>query len=324
MDEVLCGLDFCYKYIDDLLIASASPEGHLRLVLERLDEHGLLINVPKSLFGVSALDFLGHHVTSEGICPLPHKVKAMQDFPQPSTHRKLREFLGLINFYHRFIPGCATILKPLNALLTATKGNATLAWDEASTVAFANIKNALANATLLVHPEQNAPTSIMTDASEVAVGAVLQQYIQGQWCPIAYFSKTLKPSETHYSTFDRELLAIYLAIKHFRYFIEGRSFHILTDHKPLTYALAARPDHYSPQQTRHLDLISKFTSDIRHVKGAHNPVADALSRVGISAIAVNGESPPVIDFKAMAAAQNSDPELEHLRTDSSLSTACNV
>ena len=122
MDEVLRGLEFCYDYIDNLLIASPSPEEHLchlRLVLERLDKHGLLVNVSKSVFGVPELDFLGHHVTSEGIHPLTHKVQAVQDFPQPSTHRKLREFLGMINFYHRFIPSCAATLKPLNVLLAA-------------------------------------------------------------------------------------------------------------------------------------------------------------------------------------------------------------
>lgn len=103
----------------------------------------------------------------------------------------------------------------------------------------------------------------MTDASETAVGAVLQQHIAGQWQPLAYFSKALKPAETRYSVFDRELLAIYLAIKHFRYFIEGRQFHVMTDHKPLIYALAGKPDRYSPRQARHLDLIPQFTSDIR-------------------------------------------------------------
>ena len=210
--------------------------------------HGLLINVSKSSFGVSELEFLGHHVSSAGIRPLARKVQAVQDFPKPTTHRKLREFLGMVNFYHRFLPGCAATLKPLNALLATTKGNAMLAWDDNSTAAFTSIKDALASATPLVHPAPNAPTCIMTDASELAIGAVLQQFIDSQWCPIAYFSKALKPSETRYSTFDRELLAIYLSIKHFRHFVEGRSFYVLTDHKPLTYALAARPDRYFPRQ----------------------------------------------------------------------------
>ena len=91
-----------------------------------------------------------------------------------------------------------------------------------------------ANATLLSHPTPDAQTSIMTDASDVAVGAVLQQHVNGEWCPLSYFSRTLKPAETRYSTFDRELLAVYLAI---RYFVEGRVFHIFTDYNPLTYAV---------------------------------------------------------------------------------------
>ena len=107
----------------------------------------------------------------------------------------------------------------------------------------------------------------MTDASEIAVGAVLQQFIDNRWQPLAYFSKSLTPAETRYSAFDRELLAIYLAIKHFQYFVEGRQFYILTDHKPLTFALSNKPERYSPRQSRHLDFISQFTCDIRH--GSH-------------------------------------------------------
>ena len=118
----------------------------------------------------------------------------------------------------------------------------------------------------------------MTDASDVAVRAVLQQYVQGQWQPISYFSRQLSPTETRYSTYDRELLAIYLAIKYFRYFVEGCQFYILTDHKPLTYTFSTHSDGYSPRQVRHLDFIYQFTTDIRHVRGCENPVADALSR----------------------------------------------
>lgn len=320
MDEVLRGLPCTYDYIDDLLIASSSPEEHLhhlRLVLERLSQHDLLINLSKSLFGVPSLDFLGHRVDSSGIRPLDVKVRAIRDFPQPTTQKKLRTFLGLINYYHRFIPNCAMILQPLNALLSHPQNNSkTLVWSDATSESFEGIKSALANTTLLVHPELNAPTCIKTDASDVAVGAVLQQYIQGQWLPISYFSRALKNAETRYSTFDRELLAIYLAVKHFRYFVEGRQFYILTDHKPLTYALATHSDRYSPRQVRHLDLISQFTTDIRHVKGRDNAVADALSRVGANALHSN-DSLTIMDFTAMAAAQASDPELQRLQSGTS-------
>jgi cleavage and polyadenylation specificity factor subunit 1 len=134
---------------------------------------------------------------------------------------------------------------------------------------------------------------------------------------LAFFSKGLKPAETRYSTFDRELLAIYLAIKHFRYFLEGRNFHILTDHKPLTYALSTRPDRYSPRQIRHLDLISQFTSDLRHVQGSGNAAADALSRLSTNALHTDG-STPVVDFRALALAQVDDPDLTRLQSNSSL------
>ncbi len=154
----------------------------------------------------------------------------------------------------------------------------------------------------------------MTDASDVAVGAVLQEYIKEQWCPLAFFSRTLKPAETRYSTYDRELLESYLAIKHFRYFLEGRGFHVLTDHKPLIYALSSRFDRHSPRQVRH---CSQFTSDIRHVQGSANSAADALSRLSANALHTSA-SPPVMDFRGLALAQVDDPELDKLREDSSL------
>ena len=102
----------------------------------------------------------------------------------------------------------------------------------------------------------------------------------------------------------RELLAVYLALKHFKHFIEGRTFHVSTDHKPLTYALSARADRHSPRQARQLDFIAQFTTDIRHVRGTDNAVADALSR--IEANALLSSSPPVVDFITMATAQRTD------------------
>ena len=157
----------------------------------------------------------------------------------------------------------------------------------------------------------------MSDASDRAVGAVLQQQIGGGWQPIAYFSRKLRPPETRYSTFDRELLAMYLAIKHFRHFIEGREFYVLTDHKPLTFALSTNSDKYTPRQIRHLDYISQFTGDIRHVNGPDNPVADALSRSYVNQFHV--PQPPVLDMECMAKAQAEDPELSTLQSSGSSS-----
>ena len=121
MDEVLRGLDFCYDYIDDLLVASRNPEEHkqhLHIVFERLKKYGIIINPQKCEFGVPSLQFLGHQVDSSGIHPLEEKVQVIRDFPRPTTPRQLRTFLGLVNFYHRFIPKAAQILHPLNTLLS--------------------------------------------------------------------------------------------------------------------------------------------------------------------------------------------------------------
>ncbi len=189
MDEVFRGLQFCYDYVDDVLVTSANAEQHkmhLRQVFERLSEHGLRINPAKCQFGVPELDFLGHRVTSQGISPPQKRVQAIRDFPRPTTTCRLREFLGLVNFYHRFIPGCAGSLKPLNSLL-ASSPSSKMNWNDEAAAAFVGIKATLANATLLVHPKPDAPTSVMVDASDTAVGAVLQQCIDGVTSPISLF-----------------------------------------------------------------------------------------------------------------------------------------
>jgi len=320
MDQVLRGLECCYVYIDDVLIASSTPQEHkehLHQVLQRFEKYGIIINPAKCMLGANELHFLGHHVTQHGVSPLPDQVQVIQHFPQPTTLCQLREFLGLVNFYHRFIPRCADILTPLNTLLKATpSNNRTLQWNATATSSFQEIKDALANATLLVHPKPDAPINVMTDASDVAIGTILQQYLEGKWCPLSYFSRKLSPTEQRYSTFNRELLAVYCAIRHFRHFLEACEFHVLTDHKPLTHSLKSKPDRHSPCQVRHLDFISQFTSDIRHVTGIGNPVADALSCCEVDAIQLQ-LAPPSVDFQALAKAQPDVTTLHPLQSTNS-------
>lgn len=131
------------------------------------------------------------------------KVQVIYDFPQPKSDRQLRQFIGLVNFYHRFLPHAAELMQPLHDLLSKHKSTSTvLEWSEEAMTAFNATKEALANATLLSYPKPDAPISLMTDASDLAVGAVLQQYSNGTWQPISFFSKKMKPAETRYSTFD--------------------------------------------------------------------------------------------------------------------------
>jgi len=145
---------------------------------------------------------------------------------------------------------------------------------------------------------------LFTDASTIAMGAVLQQRVQDVWQPLVFFSRKLSPAQQKFSTYDRELMAIYEAVRYFRHMLEARQFTILTDYKPLTFALHQKRDKCSPRQFNHLDFISQFTTDIRHISGQDNIVADALSRVEVITAPVTHE--------ALAAAQESDDELRTL------------
>ena len=312
MHSVLRNIDGIFVYIDDILVASKDEESHqnkLRELFSCLRDNGLAVNADKCVFGVPSLTFLGHQVDSEGVRPLPKRVAAVRDFPAPKDKSSLQEFLGLINYYHRFIPHAAHVLQPLNAALRKSAGP--FSWTPQLDVAFIQAKEALANAALLVHPQPDADTSITVDASDRAIGASLEQFVDGAWKPIAFFSASLKPAETRYSTFDRELLAVYRSIRHFRHFIEGRHFHVYTDHKPLTFALSSQTD-YTPRQIRHLSFISEFTTDLRYLPGKSNSAADALSR---NAPVVAAVAPlPDIDFQLLAKAQAEDVETDAYRT----------
>lgn len=308
IDEVLQGLEFTYGYIDDILVFSKTRElhlQHLKTVFERLNQYGILINTSKSIFGINEVTFLGYSVSTEGIRPLKEKVEAITNYPQPKTAKQLRRFLGMINYYRKFIPDAAKIQAPLNDALTGNiKGNAPIDMTNLVT-AFNECKRSLSQATLLVHPEINLDLALFTDASDDSIGAVLQQKRKGNWEPLGFFSRKLTTSQKKYSPYDRELLAIYEGIKHFKYMLEARNFCIYTDHKPITYAFTTNRSQCSPRQFRYLDYISQFTTDLKYIPGKDNIVADALSRV---------EEIVTINYDALARDQAQDPELQALLT----------
>nr|VZI19501.1 unnamed protein product [Spirometra erinaceieuropaei] len=204
----------------------------------------------------------------------------------------------MVSFYRRFLPNCADLILPLTNMLSGPKGLLDLTG--AALTAFEGIKNFLADATLLTHPAPEAQLSLMVDASTVAVGAVLQPHPAGSTRPLAFFSKKLLPAETRYSTVGRELLSSYLAVKHFRHFLEDRDFTVFTDRKWLTFTLRSHSDKYNPREIAHLDYISQFTTDIRHIDGTKNEVTDMLSRSSLSPLQLSQG----IDLCAMAAEQH--------------------
>ena len=284
------------------------------------------MNPKKCVLGKSSLEFLGHCVTSSGVRPLQERIQHITDFPRPQSTKSLKKFLGMLNFYRRFVPQAAAILNPLYDLVNVKDDEFEAAWTAVHKDHFQRSKLALAAATGLAHPSATAETSINTDASDTAVGAVLQQCLHGVWTPISFFSRKLLPAEKKYSTFDKELLAIYLAVKKFRYFVEGRKFAIFTDHKPLTFVFNKVSDKWSPRQQRHLCFVSEFTTDIRYVPGPDNVVADALSRAppqesGTVAIMDDGVVTEVIDYAAMARQQATDTGVQRMVAESNLQIA---
>ncbi|KAJ8722681.1 hypothetical protein PYW07_003861 [Mythimna separata] len=318
MNNILGDLDFVYPFVDDILLASpdqARHRQHLEEVFKRLQEHGLRINVSKCVFGKPKLEFLGYDVSADGIQPIEERVKSIQNYPQPKTIQELRRFLGIINFYKESIPHAAhTQEKLFKYLRTSKKNDKTqihLTTEEKQ--AFEACRNSIKNAVMLSHPSTHATLSLMCDASNSCVGAALQQYVNGKWQPLGFFSKKLTAAQTKYSTYDRELLAIYLAIRHFRRMFEGKEITVFTDHKPLTFALLRENSKTeTPIRTRYLHFISQFTSKILHVEGKDNVVADALSR--IEAIT----SPSPIDYNELARQQHDDSEVENVIRNKSL------
>lgn len=317
MHRIFADLDFVVVFIDDICIASANPEEHRRhvqIVLERLQENGLVINLAKCKFAQQQVEFLGYIVSKDGILPLPDRVKAIREYELPATVKQLRRFLALINGYKRFIQQATDQQAEIRKLIPGNKknDNRKLQWTNRSKRAFEKCKSSLSNATLLYYPDSSKPMGLMIDASSTAAGAVLQQLVHGEWKPLGFYSEKFSVAQQKYSTFGRELTAMKMAVKYFRHMVEGRKFTIFTDHNPLTNALASNSSSRLPHEDRYLQYISQFTNDIRHISGKDNFVADALSRVDTITLPSN------INYRSMATDQADDPELQRLLNSSSL------
>ena len=310
INQVLREFDFCSAYIDDILVASIDEEqhlNHLKLLFSRLSLYGLTINKDKCAFGKESLDFLGWTVSAKGISPPKCKVQCILDYSKPKTAIELRRFIALVNYYRRSIRSCSELIAPLWTIIGSKTKEEPLEWTDEAESAFEQVKLATAAAIEVRHPVPGAPLQLVTYASKFAVGATLEQVIRGVAEPIGLYSAKLDKNKDSYSVYDKELEAIYRGIKHFSHLLNGQVFKVLTDHKPLTFAFSQNPDKASPRQRLILDYISQFTTDICHLKGESNVVADALSRM--EAI-TRGESLESL-VKRIARMQEEDEELRN-------------
>jgi hypothetical protein len=233
-------------------------------VLHLLKCNALLINVDKCTWGAREVEFLGHVVSAAGIRPLPARIATIQAHQPPANIKQLQGFLGLFNFNRRFVKDAAAIIKPLtDALKGGKSGTAAVEWSPPLQAAFKAAKCALANLCYLEHPAAAAELSIATDASATHIGSELQQRRPGgHWRPLGFFSAKLDSAQQRYSAFDRELLAVFYTIRHFRCMLEGHRFTIFMDHRPLIGALGRVSEPWTARQQCHLSYISKQLNKI--------------------------------------------------------------
>ena len=314
--RVLRGLMYrcCVPYLDDVIIYSSTWEEHLRnieQVLKRFEDFGLKLNIKKCEFAkTSGVKYLGHILSAEGVAPDPKKIALMKDFPVPTTPKELKGFLGLASYYRSFCLRFSDLAAPLFLLL---KKDTTFTWGQSQQRAFDAIKHVLTTAPLLGLPDWTSPFYLYTDASDYALGFILgQKRDNGKEMVIEFSGRTLNESERRLPTVHKEFLAIANGVQHFRPYLEGRKFTVVTDNIAMT---ALR--HISGTKGRFARLgwmLSDFDFDIVHRAGRKHNNADALSRMDFSRVPTDHQA-PVYVFDAIHAATDGFDASSQARND---------
>ena len=286
MSELMAALEFVRAYLDDLLcITRASLEDHLeklRLVLIRLRDAGLKVNADKSSFCAHETEYLGYILTRDGIKPQQKKVQAILALTPPTSVKELRTFLGMVQYYRDLWARRSDMLAPLTSLVgecghtkvTKAKGTKKSAWhwDAVHQKAFDDVKATMAKEVVLAYPDFSKPFEIYTDASAKQLGSVITQDNR----PLAFFSRKLSETQQKYNVTEIELLAIVETLKEFKGMLWGQDIKIYTDHLNLTRdALGLTSD----RVYRWRLILEEYGPEIVYIKGIHNTVADAISRL---------------------------------------------
>lgn len=282
MEQILLDLPQCACYLDDIIICGKDQkecERNVIVVLERLKKYNVKVNLEKCMFNKTEVEFLGFRLSKEGIKPSSSKIKAIQEAPTPTNLTQLRSYLGLLNYYNKFIPMSSELLKPLYNL---ERKDVQFQWTNDCKEAFEKSKSILVQSSLLVHYNPDEEIVISSDASPYACGAVLSHVINGNERPIMFVSSTFTDAEKNYAQIEREALAIIFALKRFHKFIYGRAFTIYTDHKPLEYILGEKkkiPVQAASRVQRWAIILSTYRYTIKYRPGKYLGNADALSRL---------------------------------------------
>ena len=280
--------DFVVIYLDDILVFSKNPADHLkhlRLVFDILRKEKLYCRLHKCDFLQSEMKFLGHIVGHGHLKMDPSKTDTITSWPQPNTVADLRSFLGLSNYFRKYIQGYSSLMAPLTTLLTASSNR--FKWTDAHSASFEATKTALTSAPLLALPNPEKPFTLICDASVNGMGAVLLQENH----PVSYYSRKFSSTEKNYTTGEQELYACHQALREYRCYLKGTTFDLITDHCPLIYLKTQQ--FLSPKQGRWMEFFSRFEYTWKHIAGRNN-VADPLSRhpAFFNAIVAQGQTLP--------------------------------
>ena len=284
MDLVLAGLHWkcCLVYLDDIIVFTKTVGDHisrLREVFQCIRDARLKLKSSKWQLFRQSVTFLGHQVSGDGIGPDPSNIEKVLNSPAPRDIPQLQSFLGLANYYRKFIRDFANIAEPLHRLMHK---DVKFVWTSDCELAFTTLRDRLTAFPILAYPDFRKPFRVQTDASNWAVGAVLSQDYQGQEKVVAYASSTLSRAERNWSAYDKEFYAVVWAIRHFRPYLGGSSFTVMTDHKPLVNIKSIKPGHDPTGKRERWSIeISAYDFTVQYRKGVSNGNADALSRLPV-------------------------------------------
>ena len=284
LTETLSGIDNLIIYQDDVLILSEDHNSHiitLKKVLNTLKDHGIKINSGKCKFLCKSVDYLGHVFDCSGVYPNPNKIKSILEAPPPKTTKQVQSFLGLCNYYSRFIPKFTDTLAPLYALL---KNESKFQWSDSQQNAFNKIKNMFKCHGILQHYDPNYELKLETDSSSYGLGAVLltRPDSNSSWLPIQFASRTLNSAEQNYSNIEREALSVIFGLEKFRNYLLGSKFIICNDQKPLLKLFAKDkpiPNSCSSRIQRWALKLSQYNYSFVYSRGKDNVHSDCLSRL---------------------------------------------
>ncbi|CAK9832809.1 Retrovirus-related Pol polyprotein from transposon 297 [Anthophora retusa] len=290
MDSVLSGLqgNEMFVYLDDIVIYASSMTEHnikFRKLADRLRRANLKLQPDKCEFLRTEVAYLGHVIGHDGVKPDPRNVEAVRAFPVPKTTKNIKQFLGLAGYYRRFIPKFSHIAKPLTTLL---KKDAKFEWRTEQERSFNTLKEMLCTEPILQYPDFTKPFIVTTDASGHAVGAVLSQGKIGRDLPIAYASRLLNATESNYAVIEKECLAIMYVVQHFRPYLYGREFTLVTDHRPLVWMHNVKDP--SSRLVRWRLKLAEFEYRVIYKEGKANMNTDALSRNPVRIFPLNADS----------------------------------